>query len=311
LARVTEPVSRPSTASTRPGTGASSAAQGDVASPAKLDSVTLDEILSRRPLETGRFDLTRTQFVSPAGIVGLAIAVEAAARACDEVSVVVTEASVRTYLARSRFLAEMGDVCALDPPVGGKEVHRYDHRLGRSPLLIELSRINGHSDLKAILDRTIDALIDSLGYPRAEAFRIATVLSEAGANVLEHGGGRGLAAMQVYGPASGSFVEIAIGDAGPGIRQALTVNPTLPRTASDVHAILQAVRHGVSSFIDPTRGVGLHHVLRLTTEHRGWAQIRSGSGKVRWRGDKGKGWSFEVPDLTGTQVTIGLPAKEV
>jgi anti-sigma regulatory factor (Ser/Thr protein kinase) len=281
----------------------------DEGGPPKLDSVTLDAVLARRPLETGMFDLTGTTFVSPSGIVGLAIAVDVAARAYDEVSVVVNDPSVRTYLARSRFLAEMGTICKIDPPVDRADVHRYDHRIGRSPMLIELSRIDDHRDLEAILDRAIEALVGSLGYTRAEAFRAATLLSEVGANVIEHGGGRGLGAMQVYGPASGSFVEIAIGDAGPGIRRALAANPNLPRTASDVHAILEAVKHGVSSFSDPTRGVGLHHVLRITTEHRGWAQIRSGSGKVRWRGDKRRGWGFDVAELAGAQVTLGLPAK--
>lgn len=277
----------------------------------KLDSVTLDELLAdQRPIETGRFDLTRTEFVSPSGLVGLAIAVEVAAGVTDEVTIVVGDPSLRTYLARSRFLAEVDTLCSIEPPVSSNAAHSFDHRVGRSPMLIELTRIASTSDLENVLDRTVEALTRRLRFPRGEAFGAATLLSEVGANVLEHGGGRGLVAMQVYGDGAGRFLEIGIGDAGPGIRKALATNPTLRRTASDTHAILEAVRHGVSSFQEPTRGVGLHHFLRLTSEHRGWAQIRSGAGKVRWRGDKRARWTFTVADLAGALISLGLPAKD-
>ena len=54
-------------------------AAGEKVTPAKLDSVTLDHVLARRPLATGRFGPDWDHLRQPGGLVGLASAVEAAA----------------------------------------------------------------------------------------------------------------------------------------------------------------------------------------------------------------------------------------
>lgn len=178
-------------------------------SPTKLDSVTFDQLLARQhSLESGHFDLSSTEFVAPSGLVNLAIAVEAASARTDEVMVRVGDPALRTYLARCGFLPLMAPYCRVVPDVESLR-HLYDHRLGRNPVLIELTRLSDIREVAPLLDRTIDSvrLVRANQY---DALDVAALLSELGANVLEHGGGSGYLAMHVYGSGERRFLELAI-----------------------------------------------------------------------------------------------------
>jgi anti-sigma regulatory factor (Ser/Thr protein kinase) len=200
----------------------------------------------------------------------------------------------------------MGPFCQVTPDIEDL-VHMYDHRQGRNPVLIELTRLTTSDELPELLDRAIDTLrlVRANVY---DAYDVAALLSELAGNVLEHGGGSGYLAMQVYGSGQARFLELAIGDGGPGIRQSLHTNPSLPRMTDDLQAIIAAIRTGVSSSQEPTRGTGLHQMLRIVIGHGGSAQIRTGSAKVRWRAGRPTGSGFVVPHLGGTQVSFSIPA---
>jgi hypothetical protein len=275
--------------------------------PAKLDSITFDRLLRLQdPIRTGTFDLTATVFAAPSGLVNLGLAVEAAARETGDVTLRVWEPGLRTYFARCGFFAALSPSCHVEPDPSDV-THAFDHRIGRSPMLIELTRISDQQALEALLDRTIES-VGRVREDRNDALDVAALLSELGGNLLEHGGGRGLLALQVYGEAEQSFLELAIGDLGPGIRASLHRNPHNPRLAHDLQAIQQAVRPMISGSTEPARGSGLYQLLRVTHEHSGSVQIRSGSAKARWRSDRPSGLGFEVPHLPGTQISFTLPA---
>jgi hypothetical protein len=277
-------------------------------SPAKLDSITFDHVLrDQRPLETGVFDLRGTTFAAPSGLVSLGLALEAAGRAVGDVVLRIDDPTLRSYLARSGFLGELPTGCRVVPDADDLS-HLFDHRIGRSPMLIELTRIDEQGTLDDLLDRTIES-VARIRSERNDAYDVAALLSELGGNVLDHGGGRGLLALQVYGEADRSFLELAVGDIGPGIRASLLRNPKNPRLAGDLQAIQQAVRPMISGSTEPARGSGLHQLLRLIHGHGGSVQIRSGAAKARWRADRASGFGFEVPYLPGTQISFTIPAR--
>ena len=276
--------------------------------PPKLDSVTFDQLLARQgSLDTGAFDLAGTAFVSPAGLVSLAVALQHASRNANDVTMRVTDPALRTYLARAGLLANLPRGCRVVPESSALS-HAYDHRRGKSPLLIELTPIDDVSTLEGLLGRTI-ACVERVRGRRNDALDLAALVSELGANVLEHGGGRGYLALQVYGSGADTFLELAIGDAGEGIRQSLHRNPGLPRYADDLQAISDAVRARVSGSSEPSRGSGLYQLLRLVVlEHGGGVQIRSGAAKARWRAGRSHGSGFAVTHMSGTQITVSVPA---
>jgi len=274
--------------------------------PEKIDSVTFDRLLAQQdPVETGLFDLRATGFIAPSGLVNLGLAIEASTKVNTEVQLLLRDDSLCTYLARSGFLIALPPACRIEPEVADL-YHAYDHRIGRSPMLIEVTRLYDRDALDVLLDRTIDT-VAHVRHRRNDALDVAALLSELGGNLLEHGGGSGLLALQVYREGSDSFLELAIGDLGPGIRASLQRNPQIGRLAGDLQAIQHAVRPMISGSTEPARGSGLYQLLRLTREHGGSVQIRSGAAKARWRADRPHGFGFDTPFLAGTQISFTLP----
>jgi anti-sigma regulatory factor (Ser/Thr protein kinase) len=273
----------------------------------KLDSVGFDRLLARqKPITQGVFDLTEAGFIAPAGLIALTIAVESATEEHNEVIVRIPDLALRTYLARCGFLRAVHGICRVEPDASTL-LHAFDHRVGRSPMLIELTRLSDQRALMSLLDRAIDA-VELVRGTIHDAYDVAALLSELGGNALEHGGGHGYLAMQVYGEGRRRFLELSIGDRGPGIRRSLQSNPAIGPLAGDLHAIQTAVQPKVSGSTEPTRGSGLYQLLRLVREHGGSVQIRSGAATARWRTDRPSALGLAVPHLSGTQVTFSLPS---
>jgi anti-sigma regulatory factor (Ser/Thr protein kinase) len=165
-------------------------------------------------------------------------------------------------------------------------------------------------ELSDLLDRTVGTLRFRLKYRKYDAFDVATAVSEIAQNSFDHNSATyGLIAMQVYGRGSKRFLEIGVADYGEGILTTLKRNPKHNLLNSDLEAIREASKLGVSEHDDPTRGTGLYHLLEIAFKHGGSVQIRSGGGKVRYRMDKRMGWTFAVPAVPGVQVALTLPSK--
>ena len=112
--------------------------------------------------------------------------------------------------------------------------------------------------------------------------------------------------MQVYGKGAGQFLQIGVADCGVGLRQSLATNPKYAALRSDEDAIRASVELGTSSYTDPIHGTGLYHLLEIAHEYEGSVQIRSGTAKARYRGDKGRGWLFTVAYVPGVHVEFSL-----
>jgi len=138
-------------------------------------------------------------------------------------------------LARIRFCQLLSSVAVFKPPIPAYVLRRYDLHEGASATPVELTRLTSLAALPLLLERIIGALTDQLGYPDDAAKDVAIGISEVVQNSFDHNPAiESFLAMQVYGSGDRRFLEIAIGDAGQGIRATLVGTLPIPtsRTTS-------------------------------------------------------------------------------
>ncbi|MCA1694605.1 MAG: ATP-binding protein, partial [Actinobacteria bacterium] len=133
-------------------------------------------------------------------------------------------------------------------------------------------------------------------------------LWELVANALEHSGAHALLMGQVYldgeRPDHHRRVQIAIGDAGRGIRASFLESGTRS-PANDTEAIELALQYLVSSVADPGRGQGLTTTVEQATALEGHVVVRSGDARVTVDGSGSR--SEQVQPIDGTVVGVSLP----
>jgi hypothetical protein len=274
----------------------------------KLTGVTFDQLLQRSNPFSGaacEFDLRDVELVTPSAVVQIAAASHALAKDGRRPTIRVERDSVRSYLARCGFIDAVEGVAMVEPAMNG-DGHRFDHLRGSNLHLMEVTKIENGAALPELLDRIVELLRAKFKYLKYDALDIATVISEVAQNTFDHNTGTyGFIALQVYRGKKGRFAEIGVADCGLGLRTTLSRNPRF-RITSDVHAIQLAAQLGVSQHNDVTRGTGLHHLLRIAYKHGGSVHIRSGAGKVSYRGDRQRGYGFAVPPMPGVQIQVHL-----
>lgn len=279
----------------------------------KLDSISFDRFLEdHQPLTNGdgRLDLTGVKLITPGALVPLAALCHAMAKVGKDPIILTDDDSVRRYLLRSGFVAEVDSVAQLEPRITPALTLLYSQLQGANPLLLEVTRIRNGAALPALLDRIVWVLRYRLKYRKRDAFDVTTAISEICQNTFDHNSGTaGLIAMQVYGKGEGRFLEIGVSDDGDGLAVTLRRNPKNGPIRTDADAIQKATELGTSEHDDPTRGTGLYHLLEITYQHRGSVQIRSGRSKVRYRMDRKQGWGFPVTPTPGVHVALTLPSK--
>lgn len=262
----------------------------------KIDSISFDKYLTgKNPFEGGPavFDLSDIEFISSSGLVQVTAACHALAASGIKSKVLVPRADIRDYLLRVGFFTALDGVAQVEPEPPSILRRMSEYRRGSNPLLIEVTKIDSGKALPALLDQVVEVLRRRLRYPKYDAFDVATAVSEMAQNCFDHNSGTcGFLAMQTYGKGRGRFLEIGVADHGSGIAATLRRNSKNSHIRSDIDAIRHAMELGVSEHDDATRGTGLHHLLDITYKHGGLVQIRSGSGKVRFRMDRNKAGPF-------------------
>jgi anti-sigma regulatory factor (Ser/Thr protein kinase) len=279
----------------------------------KLDTVTFDQFLAdHRPLTDGdnRLDLKGITLITPGALVPLTALCHAMAKLGKNPVILTDDASVRRYLLRSGFVAEVSSVALFEPRITPASAVLYSHRQGSNPMILEITRITNGAALPELLDQIVRVLRYHLKYRKRDAYDVTTAISEICQNTFDHNSGTaGLIAMQVYGKGENRFLEIGVSDDGAGLAVTLRRNPKNGPILSDLDAIQRATELGTSEHDDLTRGTGLFHLLQITYRHKGSVQIRSGSAKVRYRMDRQQGWGFSVAPAPGVHVALTLPAK--
>ncbi len=279
----------------------------------KLDSISFDDLLARQNPFGGpccTFDLSGVRLITPAALVQLAAACHALVRDGQSPTIVLDDKSVYTYLIRANFIRAVKEIARIEatsPEIIPKNVVYLS---GSNPMLIEVTKITTGTALSRLLDRVVWVLRNNLKYQKYDAFDIATAVSEVSQNTFDHNDEVcGFIAMQVYGGNAKRFLEIGIADYGYGLAATLMRNKKNPPVSTDLQAIYLATKLGTSEYDDPTRGTGLHHLLKIASKHSGSVQIRSGAAAVRYRMDTRKRWGYSVPRMPGVHIALALASK--
>ena len=290
--------------------------------PASLDERTFDAVvagLAGDPHERILFDAQHVRWADPYGMVGLLTVGTVACRRSDEPPLLrlPENPDVISYLARMHFFEHAR---------GTFELHgaqKRSHAEGPSEVLLEITAINSHADVHAIVDlvneRGMTILTRQLNYPVREAFQFSVILSEVCQNILEHAEAPGWVATQTYNwtkRLGRKVVVIAVMDLGIGFRGSLASAhaaryPADHASFGDAAALEAAFTHGQTRFHDPGRGQGLQQIRKQVKRWGGRVSIRSGTARIadvpEW--DDSARLEMDLPALPGSQIGIVLPAR--
>jgi len=262
------------------------------------------------------FDGTHVRWVDPYGLIGLlAVGQALRARGPELPALKLPENSeVASYMARMGFFTHAEPIFELH---GGQRRARSE---GASDVLLEITAVNSHADVHAVVDhvneRGLRILTTQLAYPQREAFQFSVILSEMCQNIIEHAETGGWVASQRYQwkkRLNRKVVIIAVMDLGVGFRHSLapTHATRYPDAWTDAAALEAAFMHGHTRFHDPGRGQGIQQIRKLVARWGGRISIRSGSARIAdvpaW--DDGPRLEQNLPYLPGAQIGIVLPAR--
>jgi hypothetical protein len=289
--------------------------------PASLEERTFDQVvrgLEGEPEERRLFDAHDVRWADPYGMIGLLAVGSVSGRSSERPLLRLPEnADVNSYLARMRFFEHADGIFELHGPA-----RRYNAD-GPSEVLLEITGVNSHADVHAVVDlvneRGMTILTRQLNYPSREAFQFSVILSEVCQNIIEHAEAGGWVATQTYTWAKRlgrKVVVIAVMDLGIGFRASLgpayaARYPGEPDGFSDAAALEAAFMHGQTRFHDPGRGQGLQQIRKQVARWQGRVSIRSGSARIAdvpdW--DESPSREQQLPPLPGAQIGIVLPAR--
>jgi hypothetical protein len=228
-------------------------------------------------------DLTDVSFVTPGSLAPLAALLEYASVGLPPVRVQApSSVDCRRYLAAAGLLQMLTGLVT----VRGAEDLDGAEPSSAVQSVLPLTKLRGHAELQPFLqdlERRLDDLLGcgDDGYEQVKRPLLST-LRELCDNVFQHAGGApGWIAAQKYRTRAGTaFVEVAIADAGDGVRRTLATHHTELLLVPDGVALERMVKEGLSRHTDPARGTG-YYVLKAATKALGGSfYLRSGSGAV-------------------------------
>lgn len=260
------------------------------------------------------FDGTHVRWADPYGMVGVLALGEVARRRGEQpVLKLPDSADVVSYMGRMGFFEHAGPIFEMKGP---RPRQRSD---GGSDVLLEITAINSHADVHAVVDlvnrRGLSILTSQLNYPMREAFQFSVILSEVCQNIIEHAESSGWVATQTYNwtkKVGRKVVVIAVMDLGIGFRASLAgAHAARYPHWNDAAALEAAFMHGQTRFHDPGRGQGIQQIRKYVARWGGRISIRSGTARIMdvpsW--DEGVPLEEGLPYLPGAQIGIVLPAR--
>ena len=175
--------------------------------------------------------------------------------------------------------------------------------------LVKCARFQDESDIDRMSVEMEDNFITALSRYASLAAECCGMFGELTANTVYHadnGGGFALAQYREY--AAGPAIELAVADAGIGIRNSLAKNPPFAAIDSDCAAIKLAITEGVTSIGDKYRELGSAYVADNVQRQRDRRlAIRSGNGIITLSGD-GLIQEENTPiAYPGTAVSVVIP----
>lgn len=131
-----------------------------------------------------------------------------------------------------------------------------------------------------VVNRFIDVVMRNMDLERSVISGLEWSINEITDNVLNHSKSEDGGIIQISTFPSDCSVHFAIADSGVGILS--TLKQSIPSLTSDIHAIGEAVKAGVTRDPSIGQGNGLAGTLRISTMSGGSFSITSGSGHINY-----------------------------
>lgn len=284
--------------------------------PPSLDDQTFEQVLEQlAPLPTDArilIDARNTTWASPYGLTALLTLAQTRSEKPQFMPPERDDTS--SYWSRARFFDYAGDLFEIK----GKVPPRGTERESRT--LLEVTPVSRSDDVHKVVERIKDKaaniLTQNLHLESRAVMGFAMALSEACQNIVEHAGRGGWVAVQNYNyrkRMGRHVVQIAVCDAGVGIRQSLESGNRRPLTDrwDDGVALETAVIQGTSRFPDPGRGQGFKGIRGYLRKWKGKLAVRSGTARVAevppWDDDVVR--RDHLAPMPGTQLFIMIPEE--
>ncbi len=219
-----------------------------------------------------------------------------------------------SYWSRANFFRYADDLFEIKGRVPSQRTER------ESTTLLEITPVSKSDDVHTVVERiqskAAHIITQNLHLESRAVLGFAMTLSEACQNIVEHAGRGGWVAVQNYNyrkRMGRHVVQIAVCDAGIGIRQSLESGNRRPLTDrwDDGQALETAVMQGMSRFPDHGRGQGFKGIRGYLGKWSGKLAVRSGTSRVAIVPP----WDDDVPrrdhlsPMPGTQLLIMIPEK--
>lgn len=190
---------------------------------------------------------------------------------------------------------------------------------------IPLVSYSTHEELNPIINEALRHFSRRFSFQRGVLDGLEWALNEVADNVLIHSGGaRGW--LQLAQQPSKGLIEIVVADCGRGILNSLREGH--PEIKDDEAALELAIEKGVTRNPNVGQGNGLAGTLRIAMAAKGYVNLYSGAGLLRFlqpgveessqhsrssqNGDTGRLYTQQAPFLQGTVITLTLPTtKEI
>jgi anti-sigma regulatory factor (Ser/Thr protein kinase) len=223
-------------------------------------------------------------------------------------------AETASYWSRAKFFEyadDLFEIMSRVPPRGPER---------ESGTLLEVTPVSKSDDVHKVVERIQDKaariITQNLHLESRAVMGFAMTLSEACQNIVEHAGRGGWVAVQNYNyrkRMGRHVVQIAVCDAGVGIRQSLESGNRRPLTDrwDDGVALESAVIQGTSRFPEHGRGQGFKGIRGYLHKWKGKLAVRSGTARVAdvppWDDDVVR--RDHLSPMPGTQLFIMIPEE--
>jgi hypothetical protein len=216
-----------------------------------------------------------------------------------------TSDEVKAYLARQNFFEVISPWYAIPQEFKDLKERRWDG----NPRVAPLTLIERELNVTPVVFRIQRLLVSAeFGVPTAVADGVSKILTELLQNIPQHASigqdweEAGIAVLQAYS----DRLELAVGDAGIGMKTSLQGNP-VARGRSDQELQILTLQHGLSRVPTKGRGTGLPSVATTIARLGGRLRLQSGNcvTYVTAMGYRSKPCTV----FRGTQLQIRVPCK--
>ena len=253
-------------------------------------------------------DFSATACTRPAGMVGLLAVLEGPGRPGDGRPIALIPPQSREVLAcwqASGVRDALREFCNW-PETTGEQAIPQSRPLNP---IVRCCHFRDASDVERMLAEMEHSFRTALSGYASLLDNVGETFTELITNVIYHADSNGGFALAQYCEyATGPAIELAVADAGIGIRRSLAKAPAFADIDSDCSAIRLAMDEGVTSAGDKYRGFGLGYVAANTQLEPGRTlTIRSGSGIITLSGNGAIREETSPIAYPGTLIGVTIP----